>query len=129
MHSSYRGNEYQLQPNHLVGPGTPKCKFFSWLAVQNRIRTPDRLSTRGWPHNPTCSLCCRCLETGNHFFVDCRFTRRIWAVLSFWLGEPRDKLEMHKLGPRVVVGGGCNKRSFAQGFKISCHSRMLGDLE
>jgi len=66
----------------------PKCKFFSWLAVQDRIWTADRLRARGWPHNTTCSLCRRCLETGNHLFVECRFTRRIWAVLSFWLGEP-----------------------------------------
>ena len=66
----------------------PKCKFFSWLTVQDRIWTADRLSARGWPHNPTCSLCCSCPETGNHLFVDCRFTRRIWAALSFWLREP-----------------------------------------
>jgi hypothetical protein len=31
----------------------PKCRFFAWLAIQNRLWTADRLAKRGWPHHPT----------------------------------------------------------------------------
>ena len=66
----------------------PKCKFFSWLAVQDRIWTAGRLHARGWPHNPVCVLCRWAPETGMHLFAECRFTRRIWVDISTWLGEP-----------------------------------------
>jgi hypothetical protein len=52
----------------------PKCKFFSWLAIQNRIWTTDRLVAKNWHHAPTCVLCA--LESGIHLFVECRFTSR-----------------------------------------------------
>jgi hypothetical protein len=63
----------------------PKCKFFSWLAVQNRVWTADRLARRGWPHNPRCVLCASCPESGLHLFAECCFTRHIWADLSMWV--------------------------------------------
>ena len=66
----------------------PKCKFFSWLAIQNQLWTADRLHSRGWPHNPVCSLCRRARETGNHLFFECRFTRHIWTELANWLAAP-----------------------------------------
>ncbi|KAK1642062.1 hypothetical protein QYE76_059867 [Lolium multiflorum] len=31
-------------------PPPPKCHFFAWLVVQNRLWTSDRLAIRGWPH-------------------------------------------------------------------------------
>ncbi|PVH48090.1 hypothetical protein PAHAL_4G244300 [Panicum hallii] len=66
----------------------PKCKFFSWLAVQDRIWTADRLQARGWMHNPACVLCRKVPEIGMHLFSKCRFTRSIWADISTWLAEP-----------------------------------------
>ena len=66
----------------------PKCKFFSWLAVQDKIWTVDRLQSRGWPHNPACVLCRRVPETGMHLFAKCRFTKRIWADICTWFAEP-----------------------------------------
>ena len=65
----------------------PKCKFFNWLAVQDRIWTADRLHARGQPHNPVCVLCRRAPETGMHLFAECRFPKRIWVDISTWLGE------------------------------------------
>jgi hypothetical protein len=62
----------------------PKCKFFSWLAVQNRLWTADRLARRGWPHNSCCVLCYLNEESGFHLFVECCFTKHIWAELSLW---------------------------------------------
>jgi hypothetical protein len=62
----------------------PKCKFFSWLAIQNRIWTADRLAKRDWPHNDVCALCGQTLESGLHFFVECRLTKRIWGEVVVW---------------------------------------------
>ncbi|WVZ50497.1 hypothetical protein U9M48_001743, partial [Paspalum notatum var. saurae] len=51
----------------------PKCKFFAWLAVQDRIWTADRLARRRWPHNPCCVLCGMAAETALHLFAECPF--------------------------------------------------------
>ncbi len=55
-----------------------KCKNFAWLVLQNRIWTSDRLQLRQWPNNYFCQLCYRNLETAQHLFKDCPFTREIW---------------------------------------------------
>ena len=63
----------------------PKVKFFSWLAIQNRIWTVDRLEKRGWENCGLCTLCKRANETSSHLFFKCRFTRRIWQMVKTWL--------------------------------------------
>ena len=66
----------------------PKCSFFAWLAVQNRLWTSDRHAIRGWPHQPLCQLC-RCHpETGRHLLFECRYSKRIWSEASIWLHCP-----------------------------------------
>jgi len=67
----------------------PQCKFFSWLAVQDRLWTVDRLSARGWTNNGMCPLYRQEPETGRHLFVDCRVVKRIWSELVDWLALPR----------------------------------------
>jgi hypothetical protein len=66
----------------------PKCKFFAWLILQDRVWTCDRLARRGWDHSPTCPLCRRTMETAHHLLVDCRYTRRLWTEVAHWLGLP-----------------------------------------
>ncbi|WVZ79506.1 hypothetical protein U9M48_027078, partial [Paspalum notatum var. saurae] len=61
-----------------------KCKFFSWLAIQNRIWTSDRLQARGWANPGQCPLCRHTTESIVHLFVECRFARRIWREISCW---------------------------------------------
>ena len=64
------------------------CKIFSWLAVQNRLWTADRLQARGWPNQSACPLC-RCQpETAMLLLAGCRFTRKIWSSISKWLAIP-----------------------------------------
>ena len=62
----------------------PKCKFFSWLAIQDRIWTANRLARRGWPHIPLCALCRSTQESGIHLFANCRFVKRIWREVALW---------------------------------------------
>ena len=66
----------------------PKCTFFAWLAVQNRLWTSDRLAIRGWPHQPTCQLCKCQPETARHILFECRYSRRIWGDAALWLHCP-----------------------------------------
>lgn len=35
----------------------PKCKFYAWLMIQNRVWTSDQLAARGWPNSGTWPLC------------------------------------------------------------------------
>ena len=38
----------------------PKCKFFVWLLLQDRLWTAARLQLRGWKNNYFYALCQRC---------------------------------------------------------------------
>lgn len=60
-----------------------KCKNFMWLLLQNKIWTADRLQLRQWPNNYFCQLCYRNLETTQHLFKNCPYTKEVWQrVLS-----------------------------------------------
>lgn len=61
---------------------TPKCKFFIWLLLQNRIWTAVRLQQRGWANNYFCAFCVRNLETAHHLFVECHHARKVWTLVA-----------------------------------------------
>ena len=62
----------------------PKCKFFSWLATQNRLWTVDRLEKRGWQNQKICPLCCIIDESAVHLLAHCRVTKRVWTEIQRW---------------------------------------------
>ena len=64
----------------------PRCKFFAWLVLQNRVWTSDRLIRRGWPNCGLCPLCKQAQEFAAHLLFQCRFTLRIWNDILPWLG-------------------------------------------
>lgn len=57
---------------------TPKYYFLTWLAIQNRLTTGDRI--RGWGSSQIveCCLCRNPDETRNHIFFNCCFSGEIW---------------------------------------------------
>lgn len=61
---------------------TPKYSFMSWLAMHNRISTGDRMLIWGNVTNPGCILCQHQLETREHLFFDCRYSKEIWLNLT-----------------------------------------------
>ena len=63
----------------------PKCKFFAWLIIQNRVWTADRLRRRGLPNCDLCPLCKQTGETAAHLLFQCRFAKRIWCMVKDWL--------------------------------------------
>ena len=81
----------------------PKCKFFAWLIIHNRVWTADRLQRRGWSNCNLCPLCKQVQETAAHLLFQCRFTVRVWTEIKTWLGlhdiDPSD----WRLVPSVKV--------------------------
>lgn len=57
---------------------TPRCKFFIWLLLQNRVWTAARLQLWGWRKNYFCALCERNLETATHLFIE------FWTLVAMW---------------------------------------------
>jgi hypothetical protein len=65
---------------------TPKCKFFAWLIIHNRVWTADRLQRRGWPNCGLCPLCNRVQESTAHLFFQCRFSLAVWNSVKAKIG-------------------------------------------
>ena len=63
----------------------PKCRFFAWTLLHNKILTAENLQIRGWSNDPICRLCKQEPEAITHLFQNCIFTRAVWAQLSHWL--------------------------------------------
>ncbi|CAA7021156.1 unnamed protein product [Microthlaspi erraticum] len=70
----------------------PRCSFITWLAVQNRLPTKDRLRNWGLNVPAACVLCISGTETHDHLFFDCEFSRDIWRDLAsrIWQNPPLD---------------------------------------
>jgi hypothetical protein len=64
----------------------PNCKFFIWLALNNKCWTSDRLAKRGLPHQPACPFCNQTEESINHLLSACVLSREVWTWI---LREPR----------------------------------------
>ncbi|KAE8818297.1 Serine carboxypeptidase-like 18 [Hordeum vulgare] len=80
-----------------------KIKFFSCLALQDRIWTADRLARRGWPKCDLCPLSNRMQECGPHIFYECRFTRRLWSLVIQKFHWPRINTSAWSLFDSVKV--------------------------
>jgi hypothetical protein len=60
----------------------PKCKFFVWLALHNRILTADNMVKRNWDCNPTCPLCYCQSETAEHLLCAYNYTEALWCSIA-----------------------------------------------
>ena len=63
-----------------------KCRLLTWLFVQNRVLTADRLLARQWPNSYFCPLCMRNLETAEHLLVECPWSRSLWDTVAACFG-------------------------------------------
>ena len=64
-----------------------KHKFFTWLLVQAKILTADKLMIRQWPCNPVCVLCDQEPETAAHLCISCPFVKEVWNHQRAWVGD------------------------------------------
>ena len=62
----------------------PKHRFFTWLLVQEKILTADKLQDWNWPCkcNLLCSLCSSALETAQHLSLKGPFAQRVWEFVQ-----------------------------------------------
>jgi hypothetical protein len=60
----------------------PKCKFFAWLAMHDKMVTADNMLKRNWECNYSCSFCLCIHETTNHLLTGCNFTEAIWNLVA-----------------------------------------------
>uniref|UniRef100_A0A803QBL0 Reverse transcriptase zinc-binding domain-containing protein n=1 Tax=Cannabis sativa TaxID=3483 RepID=A0A803QBL0_CANSA len=65
---------------------TPKHSFVFWLAIQNRLKTRDRLLRFQIITDPSCLLCSGNAETCEHLFFHCPFSSECLQRIKNWLG-------------------------------------------
>ncbi|XP_060198689.1 uncharacterized protein LOC132627381 [Lycium barbarum] len=68
-----------------------KAIFTMWLHFHDRMHTSDRLDKWGIAVDTTCILCKLLLETRNHLFAECSFTKRVWDRLLLWMQRQSHK--------------------------------------
>ncbi|XP_056856518.1 uncharacterized protein LOC130505934 [Raphanus sativus] len=57
---------------------TPKFTFLAWLAVHNRLATGDRILNWNPQAIVTCWLCNTEIETRDHLFFGCCYSKEVW---------------------------------------------------
>ena len=58
----------------------PKVCTFLWRACSNIFPTRGNLHRRKMQVEPTCGLCCQCIEIVEHVLWDCPLARNVWAL-------------------------------------------------
>uniref|UniRef100_A0A0A8YCP8 Reverse transcriptase zinc-binding domain-containing protein n=1 Tax=Arundo donax TaxID=35708 RepID=A0A0A8YCP8_ARUDO len=72
-----------------------RCKFFIWLAINNRCWTADRLAKRNLPHPAACPLCDQA-ESIQHILVSCVFARQVWTIIL-------QRLDLLSIAPQATA--------------------------
>ncbi|KAG7583882.1 Reverse transcriptase zinc-binding domain [Arabidopsis suecica] len=67
---------------------TPKYAFCTWLVVQDRLSTGDRMVKWNGSASGDCVFC-NSPETRDHLFFSCNFTSVVWAALVSGLWKTR----------------------------------------
>lgn len=57
---------------------TPKFSFLTWLAILNRLATGEGVLRWNPQADPTCWLCKSDIETRDHIFFDCSYSKEVW---------------------------------------------------
>ncbi|WVZ92280.1 hypothetical protein U9M48_038358 [Paspalum notatum var. saurae] len=60
----------------------PKCRFFMWLLLQQKILTSDKILRRGGQANPICQLCRTEQESALHMVANCSFAKLICSQVA-----------------------------------------------
>ncbi|XP_077252452.1 uncharacterized protein LOC143891825 [Tasmannia lanceolata] len=84
-------NHHQNWSSSIWFPGhIPKFSTTSWLAIQGKLSTRDRLSFQGPLRDTLCSLCNVDSESHNHLFFSCSYSAWIWQQI-LWRISNRKK--------------------------------------
>ncbi|XP_056864288.1 uncharacterized protein LOC130511360 [Raphanus sativus] len=59
---------------------TPRFAFLTWIAIRNRLATGDRILKWNPLAVTTCWLCKEEMESRNHLFFDCSYSKEVWKA-------------------------------------------------
>jgi hypothetical protein len=77
----------------------PKCKFFAWLALHNKILTTDNMAKKKLGLQSICPLCFCMPEIVDHLLTKCNFPKALWHTLAQRLNLPQYNLLNSPGGP------------------------------
>lgn len=85
----FAGTYSRFQSEHIWKTNTePKCRFFAWLVIHDRVLTADNLAKKNWPHNEHCTMCYCQFETTAHLLIRCNYTEAVWSTIAAQLNLP-----------------------------------------
>lgn len=58
---------------------SPKSLFITWLGIQNRLYTKDRMANWNLACDPVCVLCGQGAESAQHLFFACEYSQQVWG--------------------------------------------------
>ncbi|XP_057249110.1 uncharacterized protein LOC130590639 [Beta vulgaris subsp. vulgaris] len=64
----------------------PKHRFIFWLAIQEKLRTTEKLRHMGLDTNGLCMICATQPESHQHLFFQCHLSKECLQQLKSWLG-------------------------------------------
>ncbi|XP_062158796.1 uncharacterized protein LOC133866284 [Alnus glutinosa] len=59
----------------------PKHSFVLWLVFHGALITKEKMCSWGFNGNISCLFCHACVESRDHLFFSCGFSRRIWYTI------------------------------------------------
>ena len=71
----------------------PRHSFILWIAVQERLKTQDKM--KRWEKDKIlkCSLCGSQSDSHNHLFFDCEFSKAVWREIKLKAGLNIEDME------------------------------------
>lgn len=85
--------------------GIPRQNFLTWLLVQNRCPTRDRLLSWGLSTDPLCMLCNAATESRDHIFFHCPYSWNIWTRIAARAGHSPDRDWSSELSNMQSING------------------------
>ncbi|XP_048637647.1 uncharacterized protein LOC125610035 [Brassica napus] len=84
MYHYLRGRIEEVRWAQVVWPKRriPRHSFHTWMIVQNRLPTRDRMIGWGLQVSHTCLLCNTAAESRDHLFWECNFTFQLLTMIA-----------------------------------------------
>ena len=101
----------------------PKCGFFLWLACLGRLGTQDRLHLD--IPNLLCLLCNGCIESHDHLFFQCPFTKKTWDSVALKCKISPTSLLLPWEDRVIRMVGLCSSKSFSSTIRKLCFAATI----
>ncbi|XP_050207875.1 uncharacterized protein LOC126657252 [Mercurialis annua] len=82
----------------------PRYSFITWLALQDKLNTKDKLLRWKVVQNDVCCFCNSETESISHLFFECGYSRAIWKRLLVDMSFNRDVMHWRREACCVLVG-------------------------